>query len=520
MDIAQIVDSSRFSILNNLRTGNIIFDTFLSIFLVFIINQILIKTQHMNIEKIKYWFMNNSNRKCITFECSKSYTFSGKSLLDSSETFKAILFYIKKSLKNNKTKNLYGLTEYYSVDYDDYYDDNDDDDDENSDNDSCKEQKREIIYFTNQYSNFEITDELSKDIFFKLKTVRNVNSEKNNRTNDNKQLCKYILSVFSYKRSLKEIQNVIDIIHKEYCDYIENKYNNNLHIFMYMGTDSNQNLKYKSYPFHTTCNLNKVYFNNKDKIMNQIKFFETNKKWYIDKGKPYTLGICTHGPPGCGKTSFEKALAKKLNRHLIIVDFSRIKTQNEADEIFFSEKINGKKIPYDKRLYLFPDIDRMTDILNKRDNTNNNQLSNNNKNAEETEEKKMLKTILKEVAPTSSSLLKPKENNIDSPLNLSKILNILDGIPERTGQIMIMSTNHPELLDEALLRPGRVDCMIEFRKASVSIVRKIIKNFYDLQSLSSNEEKVIKNIDEKYSPAELFKKCSEASNIKELMRNL
>jgi ATP-dependent 26S proteasome regulatory subunit len=85
---------------------------------------------------------------------------------------------------------------------------------------------------------------------------------------------------------------------------------------------------------------------------------------------------------------------------------------------------------------------------------------------------------------------------------------------------MIMSTNHPELLDEALLRPGRVDCMIEFRKASVSIVRKIIKNFYDLQSLSSNEEKVIKNIDEKYSPAELFKKCSEASNIKELMRNL
>ena len=83
-----------------------------------------------------------------------------------------------------------------------------------------------------------------------------------------------------------------------------------------------------------------------------------------------------------------------------------------------------------------------------------------------------------------------------------------------------MSTNHPELLDDALLRPGRVDCMIEFRKASVSIVRKIIKNFYDVRSLTDGEEKVIKKLHEVYSPAELFKKCSEASNIKELMRNL
>lgn len=515
MDISQVIDSSRYSMLNNLRTGNIIFDTFLSIFLVFVINQILIKTQNINIDRIKNWFMNNSNRNCITFECSKCNNFRGKTLLDSSETFKAILFYIKKSLKNDKTKNLYGLTEYYSVDYDDYYDDDDEDN-----NDDCTEQKREIIYFTNQYSEFEITDELSKNIFFRLKTVKNQTSEKNNRLDEGKPTCKYILSIFSYKRSLKEIQNTIDIIHKEYCDYIENKYNKNLHIFMYMGADNNQNLKFKTYPFHTTCNLDKVYFNNKDKIMNQINFFETNKQWYIDKGKPYTLGICTHGPPGCGKTSFEKALSKKLNRHLIIVDFSRIKTQNEADEIFFSETINGKKIPYDKRMYLFPDIDRMTNILNKRNISNVSQPVSIDKATEETEEKEMLKTILKEVAPTNYSLLKPKDNNIDSPLNLSKILNILDGIPERTGQIMIMSTNHPELLDDALLRPGRVDCMIEFRKASVSIVRKIIKNFYDIRSLTDGEEKVIKKFHEVYSPAELFKKCSEASNIKELMRNL
>jgi SpoVK/Ycf46/Vps4 family AAA+-type ATPase len=139
---------------------------------------------------------------------------------------------------------------------------------------------------------------------------------------------------------------------------------------------------------------------------------------------------------------------------------------------------------------------------------------------ESTDERELLKTILKEVSPDNSSILKPRDANSDAPLNLSKILNILDGIPERTGQIIIMSTNHPDLLDDALLRPGRVDCMIEFRKASSSSTKKIIKNFYDVQSFTHTEEKTIKKINEKYTPAELFKKCSEQKTLKALMRTL
>ena len=59
-----------------------------------------------------------------------------------------------------------------------------------------------------------------------------------------------------------------------------------------------------------------------------LHFFQNNKKWYVEKGRPYTLGICSWGPPGCGKTSFEKALANYLNRHLIVVDFDKIKSKN------------------------------------------------------------------------------------------------------------------------------------------------------------------------------------------------
>ena len=78
------------------------------------------------------------------------------------------------------------------------------------------------------------------------------------------------------------------------------------------------------------------------KIILQIPvIFKNNKDWYQKRGKPYTLGICSWGIPGCGKTTFEKIVTSYLKRHLIIVDFSRIKNQRVADLIFFSEKINN-----------------------------------------------------------------------------------------------------------------------------------------------------------------------------------
>ena len=56
--------------------------------------------------------------------------------------------------------------------------------------------------------------------------------------------------------------------------------------------------------------LYKIYFDQKEEVLKQINFFQNRKDWYLKRGKPYTLGICGYGPPGCGKTSFEKSLAK------------------------------------------------------------------------------------------------------------------------------------------------------------------------------------------------------------------
>ena len=42
-------------------------------------------------------------------------------------------------------------------------------------------------------------------------------------------------------------------------------------------------------------------------------------------------------------------------------------------------------------------------------------------------------------------------------LNLSGILNVLDGVVDCPNRIVVMTSNHPEKLDPALIRPGRVN---------------------------------------------------------------
>ncbi len=45
----------------------------------------------------------------------------------------------------------------------------------------------------------------------------------------------------------------------------------------------------------------------------------------------------------------------------------------------------------------------------------------------------------------------------DDKLDLAGLLNVLDGVVDCPGRIVVMTTNHPEKLDPALIRPGRVN---------------------------------------------------------------
>lgn len=58
---------------------------------------------------------------------------------------------------------------------------------------------------------------------------------------------------------------------------------------------------------------------------------------------------------------------------------------------------------------------------------------------------------------------------------LSGLLNVLDGVASQEDGVLVMTTNHPEKLDQALIRPGRVDLKVEFQLADRGVVKNIFR---------------------------------------------
>ena len=325
-------------------------------------------------------------------------------------------------------------------------------------------------------------------------------------------------------RKLLFLKNFVNEAHQEYSQHMQTRETATHKVFVFEEIDHNDNCPiYSEYPFSTSCNIDNVHMENKEDIMKIINRFESEKSWYYQRGIPYTLGILTHGPPGCGKTSFEKALAKKLERHLIILDLAKINTQSICDSLFFDLKINGKTVPYDKRIYLIPDVDKMVEWVKAPEYQD---LSISIKEREKEYEKDGVVSVAEKLGEIMIENRKSSgggsgSNNSKKPtdMNLSKFLNILDGIPERTGQIVIMSANRPEILDPALMRPGRMDLNIHFKKASFKVFCKLVANFYQIseEEVEENFEKKIKLIEGKMTPAEIYEKCNGSLTISSLV---
>lgn len=76
-------------------------------------------------------------------------------------------------------------------------------------------------------------------------------------------------------------------------------------------------------------------------------------------------------------------------------------------------------------------------------------------------------------------------NGRTSRVSLSGLLNAIDGVAAPEGHILIMTTNKPEVLDDALVRAGRVSVRVSFTRATKGQAEEIFKRMY-LQEPSSS----------------------------------
>ena len=81
------------------------------------------------------------------------------------------------------------------------------------------------------------------------------------------------------------------------------------------------------------------------------------------------------------------------------------------------------------------------------------------------------------------------------------ILNLWDGIRETPGRILVISSNHYDKLDPALVRPGRIDITHELSNASHNTISEI---YYHLFNNKIDETKLLEVKENFYSPAELI----------------
>ena len=170
----------------------------------------------------------------------------------------------------------------------------------------------------------------------------------------------------------------------------------------------------------------------KEKIVADIKDFLYSGNWYYERGIPYRRGYLLYGIPGSGKSSFIQALAGELDYNIAILNLSE------------------RGLTDDRLSHLLTVVPRRTLVL--------------------------LEDV--DAAFSNRRLQADADGYQGANVTFSGLLNALDGVASAEERIIFLTTNHIERLDEALVRPGRVDMTVRLGEATQWQTSHLWDRFY------------------------------------------
>ena len=179
----------------------------------------------------------------------------------------------------------------------------------------------------------------------------------------------------------------------------------------------------------------------KDRVINEIKYFDTKEDWFIKRGLAYKLTFLLHGEPGTGKTSFVRVLASYFKKNICVININSL-----SDDSFHTALT---KAPTNS-IIIIEDFD-----------------------SSDASSIRYKKEIPKEPSNEIVENQNPSHLKMDlSGLSLTGILNGLDGIQSLHNVIIFLTTNYLEKVDPALYRKGRVDHIIKLDKTPAKYVKE------------------------------------------------
>lgn len=182
----------------------------------------------------------------------------------------------------------------------------------------------------------------------------------------------------------------------------------------------------------------------KERLVRKIEEWQQQKLWFQEHGLPYKLTIVLNGPPGSGKTSLIKALASHFNRNLAVVNLSQM-SDSLLEQALSTVPTNA--------ILAIEDFDSASA-------THRRVVS------KKTKFMKRFEPTSSNDAPTTASCDRTSPEvdmslkGLFDTLTPSGLYNALDGLVSLDDTIVFMTTNHLEVMDDALLRAGRVDHIV------------------------------------------------------------
>jgi len=199
-------------------------------------------------------------------------------------------------------------------------------------------------------------------------------------------------------------------------------------------------------------------------VLADLDRFFSGRSRYETLGIPWRRGYLLYGPPGTGKTSLVTALASELALNVCVLSLA---SPNVTDE-----KIGSLLASVPRRsVILIEDVDAFFQNRAKAD--------------------------------------------AQVRVSYSGFINALDGVAAHEGSVVFLTTNHPQLIDEAAIRSGRVDFRLELGPCDRSQLERMFLKFIDDPAAASRFADTV--APDRWSPAQVQERLLKAASLDEAL---